>query len=130
MAQVLPFFSRKDVLRVEDALCGAVGLLVPPLRYEQVMKDLHDTHPGITLMMALARSLVWWPNIDADPERMVHFCILGSWEYIQVPLIYRLHLHYAGPLSGTMYLIVVDAFSKWVKVAITHIASSEATIES
>ena len=28
-----------------------------------------------------------------------------------------------------MYLIVVDAFSKWVKVAITHTASSEATIE-
>ena len=28
-----------------------------------------------------------------------------------------------------MYLIVVNAFSKWVKVAITHTASSEATIE-
>ena len=28
-----------------------------------------------------------------------------------------------------MYLIVVDAFSKWVKVAITHIVSSQATIE-
>ena len=43
-----------------DAFCGAVGLLVPPLRNEQVMKELHDTHPGITLMKALARSLVWW----------------------------------------------------------------------
>ena len=41
-----------------DAFCGAVGLLVPPLS----MKELHDTHPDITLMKALAHSLVWWPE--------------------------------------------------------------------
>ena len=71
----------------------AVGLLVPPLRHEQVMKELHDAHPGITLMKALAHSLVRWPNTDADLERMVksccvcqescdlspkHFCFLGN----------------------------------------------------
>ena len=69
-------FRRKDELQVlrMDAFCGAVGLLVPPLRHEQVMKELHDPHPGITLMKALARSLVWWPNIDADLERMVQSC--------------------------------------------------------
>ena len=54
-----------------DAFCGAVGLLVQPLRHEQVMKELHDTHRGITLMKALAHSLVWWPNTDAVLERMV-----------------------------------------------------------
>ena len=55
-----------------DAFCGAVGLLVPPLmQFEQVMKELHDTHPGIILMKALAHSLVWWPNTDADLERRV-----------------------------------------------------------
>ena len=54
-----------------DAFCGAVGLLVPPLRHEQVMKELHDTHPGITLMKELACSLVWCQNTDADLERMV-----------------------------------------------------------
>ena len=57
-----------------DAFCGAEGLLVPPPRHEQVMKELHDTQPGITLMKALALSLVWWPNIDADLERMVQSC--------------------------------------------------------
>ena len=70
-----------------DAFCGAVGLLVPPLRHEQVMKELHDTHPGITLMKALAHSLVWWPNADADPERMVQSCwtLLHPWEYSKSP---------------------------------------------
>ena len=77
-----------------DAFCGAVGLLVPPLRHEQVMKELHDTHPGFTLMKALARSLVWWPNPDADLERMVQSCSVcfvpqntsASLEIPQIPL--------------------------------------------
>ena len=83
-----------------DAFCGAVGLLVPPLKHEQVMKELHDTHPGIALMKALARSFVWWPNIDADLERMVQSCsvcqesctvtcppktLLHPWEYPKSP---------------------------------------------
>ena len=91
-----------------DVFCGAVGLLVPPLRHEQVMKELHDTHPGITLMKALAHSLVWWPNTDADLERMVqscslpcppkHFCILGN---TPSPLdLGCIIIHYAGPLFG------------------------------
>ena len=78
-----------------DVFCGAVGLLVPPLRHEQVMKELHDTHPGITLMKALARSLVWWPNTNADLERMVQSCSVcfapqntsASLGITQVPLI-------------------------------------------
>ena len=124
-----------------DAFCGAVGLLVPPLRHEQVMKELHDTHPGITSMKALAHSLLWWPNIDADLERMVQSCcvcqeshnlhpkiLLHPWEYPKSSWS-RLHIPCVGPLFGRMYLTVVDAFSKWVKVAITHTASSESTIE-
>ena len=113
------------VLRM-DAFCGAVGLLVPPLRHEQVMKELHDTSPGITLMKALARSLVWWSNVDADFERMVQSCsvsritqlapppsphkqtLLHPCEYLKSPW-FRLHIHYAGPLFGRMYLIALDA---------------------
>ena len=60
-----------------NAFCGAVGLLVPPLRHEQVMKELHNTHPGITLMKVPARGLVWWPNTDADLERMVQSCLVS-----------------------------------------------------
>ena len=38
-------------------------------------------------------------------------------------------MDYAGPLFGRMYLIVVGAFSKWVEIAVTHAATSDATIE-
>ena len=75
-AGLLPFFSRKDELSVEDGcILWGCRVLVPPLRCEQVIKELHDTHPGITLMKALA--VVWfggqtlmlilkeWLNLDA-----------------------------------------------------------------
>ena len=35
---------------------------------------LHDSHPGITRMKALARGIVWWPGIDGDLESQVKFC--------------------------------------------------------
>ena len=105
------------------------------------MAELHDTHPGITLLKGVARSLVWWPSIDTDLEKMVKSCSLcqGSrnnptktdlhpWEYPKNPWS-RLHVDYAGPLFGKMYLIVVDAYSKWVEIAVARTATSEATIE-
>ena len=57
------------------------------------MAELHDTHPGITLMKAVARGLVRWPGLDTGLEQMVNlvnhtrnpvmhhlkqFCIPGS----------------------------------------------------
>ena len=54
--------------------------------------------------------------------------LLHLWKYPKSPWS-RLHIYYAGPLFGRMYLIVVDAFSKWVKVAVTHTVLSEATTE-
>ena len=53
---------------------------------------------------------------------------LHPWEYPKSPWS-RLHVDYAGQLFGKMYLIVVDAFSKWVEIAIANTATSEATIE-
>jgi len=41
----------------------------------------------------------------------------------------RLHLDFAGPLKGKMYLIIVDAHSKWIKAINTSSATSTAVIE-
>ena len=38
---------------------------------EQVVQELHKTHPGIARMKSLARSYVWWPKMDADLEARV-----------------------------------------------------------
>ena len=43
----------------------------------------------------------------------------------------RVHVHvdYAGPMDGLMFLIVVDAYSKWMKVVPVKSATSQATNE-
>ena len=87
----------------------------------------------------LARSYVWWPNMDADLEAKVRTCTecqssrpppasapLHPWP--QKPWS-QLHLDYAGPFVNRMFLVLVDAHSKWLEVVPVSAATSTATIE-
>ena len=54
---------------------------------------------------------------------------LSAWEWPKHPWI-RLHAVYAGQFLGNMFLIVVDAHSKWLEVKPVSAATSTVTIES
>ena len=92
-------------------------------------------------MKALARSYVWWPGIDQEIEERVKACNscqrtrhnpapapLHPWEFPNQPWE-RLHADYAGPFEGKMFLIVIDAYSKWLEVIPVSAANSSVTIE-
>lgn len=92
-------------------------------------------------MKSLARSYVWWPKLDSDLEHKVKQCNncqtrqklppvapLHPWEWPNKPWS-RLHIDYAGPFMGQMFLIIVDAHSKWMDVYPVHAATTKATIE-
>ncbi|XP_068726559.1 uncharacterized protein [Montipora capricornis] len=69
----VPFKNKKDELTLEQGcLLSIWGTLVviPTSLQKEVLKELHETHPGITKMNALARFYVLWPKIDVDFERM------------------------------------------------------------
>jgi len=76
-------------------------------------------------MKALARIHVWWPSIDKYIEHHANQCIpcqqnsrepvkapIHTWEVPRKPWTY-LHIDFAGPFEGSMWLIVMDATSKW-----------------
>lgn len=99
-------------------------IVVPPAGRNKVMEELHQGHPGITRIKGLARGFVWWPSMDTDLENMVKSCPncqvnqkspsvapLHPWEWPQCPWT-RLHIDYAGPFLGKMFLITVNAYSK------------------
>ncbi len=54
------FLNRKDELSVQDGcLLWGAWVVVPPPGCTRVLEMLHETHPGISRIKALARSYVW-----------------------------------------------------------------------
>ena len=103
-------------------------MIIPALLREQVLIEIHEGHTGIVHMKAVARMHVWWPNIDREIESCVYECDdcqrnsrnpvkapVHSWEQPAKPWK-RLHIDFAGPFFGSMWLILVDAQSKWPEV--------------
>ena len=52
---------------------------------------------------------------------------LHPWEYPSRPWA-RIHIDHAGPFMGKMFLVVIDAHSKWIDVEIVNSTSAVSTI--
>ena len=52
---------------------------------------------------------------------------LHPWELPSCPWA-RVHIDHAGPFQGKLFLLLVDAHSKWMEVHIVPSTSAEATI--
>ena len=115
-------------------------VVIPRVLQEKVLRMLHEMHPGMSRMKALARSYVWWPRIDADIESAVRSCTacqenqskpagapVHPWEHPGRPW-QRLHIDHAGPMQGRLFLVVVDAYSRWLEVEKVASTSSAETI--
>lgn len=53
---------------------------------------------------------------------------LHPWEWPETPWS-RLHIDYAGPFLGKMFLVIVNSHSKWIDVYPSRTAMSHATVE-
>ena len=92
-------------------------------------------------MKEIARSHFWWINLDKDIEEKGKSCIhcqsnqthpaatpLHPWAWPGTPWK-RIHLDFAGPYLGHMFLVVVEAHSKWPEVEIMSSTTAEKTVE-
>lgn len=50
-------------------------VIVPHSKRQDVLSELHETHARIVRTKTLARSCVWWLNLDIDLEQMCHSCL-------------------------------------------------------
>ncbi|XP_055680707.1 uncharacterized protein K02A2.6-like [Lutzomyia longipalpis] len=131
---------RDSLTLVQNCIVYRDRIVVPPTLRSAILKQLHDAHPGINRMKALARSYVFWPHMDTEIENVVKSCSkcaavaknpikcnLSSWPLATRPW-QRVHADYAGPIDGQWFLVLVDAHSKWPEVYATTSTTSSATI--
>jgi len=108
---------------------------------QQLLDELHDGHLGIVRMKHVARSFIWWPGIDGDIENTAKQCTpccqtrhmppttVHPWQRPPGPW-QRIHADFLGPVHNCMFLIVVDAYSKWPEVQCMRNTTASETIEA
>lgn len=115
---------------------------IPRSLRSEIMRELHAAHFGISRMKSLARTYCWWSGMDNDIENLVKNCPncqlnrhnppkveTHLWQKAKKPFE-RVHIDFAGPLQdGSYFLIIVDAFSKWMEVEIMRSTTTTCTIE-
>ena len=140
--ELRPYRQRKEELSLQDGcILWGSRVVVPEQGRKLVIEELHAEHQGMSRMKSLGRSFVWWPNMDADVQERVKRCEvcqahqkvpaaapLHPWEWPELPWC-RLHADYAGPFMGKMFLLIMDAHSKWLEAHIVESATSAATIQ-
>ena len=123
------YFTKRSELNVNDGcVLWDARVAVPPQGRSKILTKLHEAHPGESPMIALARSYVLWPGLDQEIMKKVKGCDkfqsnqkppaeapLHPWEWPGLSRS-RIHIDYAGPYKEDVFLIVVDAYSKWLKV--------------
>ena len=137
-----PFSTRRNELTVEgNCLLWGTRVVIPKRLQATLLEELHRDHPGVSRMKALARSYLWWPNLDREIESCVKQCEpcqavkgnpapapLHPWIWPTRPWM-RVHLDFAGPFYGKMFLISVDAHSKWPEVVEMSNTTAQKTID-
>ena len=139
--EMKPFTKRKYELSIEaGVILWGARVIIPAKGQKKMLTELHESHPGASKMKSIARAHMWWPNMDTDIEEFVNACSvcqqqrpmpasanLHPWEFPGKAWS-RLHIDYAGPFLGRMFLVIVDAHSKWVDIHSMKSATSTATI--
>ena len=138
-----PYLIQKDGLSIDaDCLLWESWLIIWPKLRGKIISELHNAHPGIVTMKATARAHVWWTGLDSGIESSASHCYtcqahaktlpqspLAMWSGPSKPWT-RQHIDHASQFQEKLFLIVVDAHSKWIEALVVPSSSSAVTIEA
>ncbi|XP_037906145.1 uncharacterized protein K02A2.6-like [Hermetia illucens] len=140
--ELKPYYDKREELSYENGILMWQGRIIVPDNLQEVtLRHLHRGHPGIGSMRALARYYVWWPNIDKDVEHTVKSCMACQRQrpkQSELPIYFwslpehcwqRLHVDFAGPFQGKMWIVLVDALLKWVEADVLYAATTRTLCE-
>ncbi|UYV64921.1 K02A2.6-like [Cordylochernes scorpioides] len=120
-----PYFKIPDELGAEfGCIQWRERIIIPQKLKNLILKDLHEMHLGIVKMKMIARRYFWWPGLDKNIEDLAHECqvcqesasmppsTISEWTWPEKPW-HRLHVNLAGSFIGKMFIVLVDAYTKW-----------------
>ena len=104
--ELKPYWRRRYELSSHDGcLLWGSRMIVPPCVCNILVRELHDTHPGVTQMKGL---YLWWPSMDSEIKMLVKIwdicqsqhhsppvSPLHPWEWSEEPWS-RIHTAYVG----------------------------------
>ena len=134
-----PYLRRLSELSCQSGcLLWGSRVVIPETLRKKILDVLHEVHVGVSRMKALARSYVWWPNMDMEIEHIVKECNTCQenqrspakspshhWEFPTHPWE-RIHVDHAGPVNGKNFFVVVDSHSKWIETDLVRSDSKSA----
>ena len=73
--ELLPYWRRRGEMTLEgDCVLWGMRVVIPVKFQSKVLAELHQGHPGIVRMKSIARSHVWWPELDMAIEGCAKSC--------------------------------------------------------
>ena len=136
------FSSRRDLTIEGDCLLRGLRVVIPTKLRTKLLEKLHSSHQRVVKMKSLDRCHIWWPQIDKDIEHLARSCpscqsnakmpgkvILHPWVWPERPF-QQFHIDFAGPFLNSMFLLLVDAHSKWLEVIPMKTTTSQKTIDA
>lgn len=140
--EVQPYFLiRNDLTLLDNIILLGNKVVVPAMLQPDILRELHSSHQGIVQTKALARTKIWWPNINKNIEEIIrkcHICqvnapmpkaVYNKWPTPTAPW-QRIHVDFAGPYEQRYLLIFSDPLTKWLEVDVTNTTSSSAVIDN
>ncbi|XP_014663413.1 PREDICTED: uncharacterized protein K02A2.6-like [Priapulus caudatus] len=145
-AEKEPEMARFRKLEESLSICNGCLLhgsrvVIPANLRAQVLELLHLGHFGMQRMKQLARTAVYWPNIDDDIENTCRKCMacaehqnkpskpaVHPWMLPEKPWS-RLHLDHAINFLGSNWLVLIDSYSKYPCIHPTQAITAKATID-
>ena len=136
------YWSRRtELCCFEGCILWGTRVLIPPQGRQRILEELYIGHPGMSKMKALACTVIWWPKLDSEIEEMVRCCDECQMTR-SVPPVAPLnplpwpvkawsciHIDFVGPFLNHMFLIFIDAGSKWIEAFPMSTSTSKATIQ-
>ena len=136
------FWSIRDELAVSDGIVyKGMRIVVPPSLRPEMLKQVHESHLGITKCKQRAREALYWPGMSQQIEDLVSDCsTCNAYQNRQpaetlrpTPTPQRPWQVAASDIfewKGEHYLLTVDYMSKFIEVDKLHDLSSKTTKET